>query len=215
MRSNDSSTLFTAVDAREPLLNWEEIVAMTKVVPLVVLTFGADLCASNNRVTYKFIDLAFQHNAKVVEGSDVGFLAILDTSCGKHIMHRVADSTFKFDKLLPNMFATSWCCRQPKTQLKLLTALRVVVKEDLHNNFFVGLRPPLTHQRHTKFLLDITVKRHFFTRARSALADGLPHDYDEIVAFCEEFSNFFEGPSKHHKQHFAQFIKNPTAAFSF
>ena len=190
-RTNDASTIFTSIEEREPLLEWTRIVELTRHVKVVFLTFCADLCAANNRVKHKCKQRAKTHIAGAALHKH-GYIILFDNSCGKHVLHRIADFSFKFERLLPNLHATAYTSKQPKQHLRLLTSCTAIVAENIRNHFYLGIRPTDEHRRHTELLLETTLKRRFHVRAQSEQESPIATDL-AIHAPCERISEFFEG----------------------
>ncbi len=65
-----------------------------------------------------------------------------------------------------SLHATAYCFADTQRFANYAKALTAVVASDLRIGFFPGMRPPDDFRRHNEQALELTVRRHLFTRAR-------------------------------------------------
>lgn len=114
----NASTLMEALERALPQLSMASLANLTKFARFVMLHMSSDLAPSNVRLLHYVGAKVLEHNASAVDGG-CGMILFLDTPCLAHIVHRVIESTFRLNKLIPCLHSTAFTCSSP-ANLRLL-----------------------------------------------------------------------------------------------
>ena len=139
-RSN-GSTMWAALDAANPALSLDSLAKLLTSLRAIVLSLPSDLassCMRMKRGVAHFCMLANQESLK----ANGGVFVLIDVRCVGHIVHRIIESTFKSESLIPKLHSTSWSCSQPAFFTRVAKALAQIVDEDMMIGFFRGVPPP-------------------------------------------------------------------------
>ena len=166
LQSNDCSSLWSGLQSALSEFDWKSIQEMAKEVQLLVLSLGGDLAAANVRMKH-FVGMLVKEFNAARAGEGVGQILLIDICCGNHVLHRVAEATFKREKLINKLHATAFVCNQTKHFDRVLRTLKVVVERDLEVGFYVGVRPPPGCEAHSQRILDVTLFRCKATRGET------------------------------------------------
>ena len=165
MAGKGSSCTWSALEKSGPQMQWDDITKMAMKLGVVVLCLGGDLDSGNVRVKHFFGQQAKEFNDDLA--SNGCKVLILDVMCASHIIHRITEVAFETTTLIPSLHATAFTATQTKFFDCMLYHLRETVKEDLQcGGFVLGRDPDPASKAHTLTILDFTVHRHKWTRAR-------------------------------------------------
>lgn len=189
MTRNNASTLLGALERTVPPLQWSELQKLAKNTKVLCVSMVADLDGANGRLKLQYAAWAREHNTKISqEGGETGFIAIIDVFCLAHVLHRVFESTFKLVDLVPKLHATAFIFNQPKIYSSMLLALERVVRDDFQRGLHRGVRPTSTFRQHNLAVVDATLLRERYTRARTELeSPAADADLDSLVSALMEF----------------------------
>jgi hypothetical protein len=123
MARNNASSLFQALEDTLPQLCWTSLVALTEHVQCVVLSLVGDLDSANVRLKHEFGRRAREHNASA-DGAGHGRIFVLDIACTAHIIHRMVETRFKTEELVPKLHSIAFVCNQTRTYEQILVVLR-------------------------------------------------------------------------------------------
>ncbi len=102
----------------------------------VVLVLGGDLDGSNVRAKHYVVSLVQEINKK-----GAGQILILDVSCAVHVMHRIIETAFETQFLIPKLHATAYVCFHTDVVERMLKVTKDIVLEDLMSGGSLGNVP--------------------------------------------------------------------------
>jgi hypothetical protein len=191
LASGTASTLFAALEQSCPFLALDKLMRLSQKVNRICLVISSDLCAANSRMKHAIAYRLAVHNAASQMRGE-GVVIFLDVHCSSHILHRIMETTFALNDLVPRMYSIAFTLGVPKTYAQVIRHLRVVLEQDLQLGFFPDTRPPVECQARTRTILQMTLLRHRATRARN---DGVFDDpaYDkrlgDLASVLEDLLN--------------------------
>lgn len=138
-----SSNLYAGMSRSCPPMDIDELLKLCQSSPslrFIFLHIGSDLVASAMRMKFEVARRANAHNANRCALD--GVLVFIDGQCVAHIIHREIESAFALKLLVPNLYATCFCCSLTDTYALVVKELEAVVRADLQTGFHPRLCPP-------------------------------------------------------------------------